>query len=461
MELGGVSVPGLSGGSDSAYLLKDLSVFQAQLGGLQTFVMVCDGAAGDSSIDAAAHLAVKAADDHLASILLAVASGKSPVLDPVSALKAIVAEANIAIASGAAGSDDSGASTMFVGAFVSADKIWFSQLGEGRAYLLHDGEARQLLVEKAVPDNTITEGSLPEEHPEDGAQADIAEIALVDMGADIEVDSENLSPGDALILCSQGAAAVLSGSDILAISSVALDAQSAAASLAAAALIAQPENSVTLVAWSDDWARFAPPPPLPPPTPPSAAVVAPAQAVQHDPFRASPAERAWLWVMSVWIVLAFLALIGAAIFSKYAMSPSTTADSSPGAGQVSESTAQGAVVASTAPEVTAPVEPTGTVQAEFPKTLTVPKNVKGGLWLRKKPTASGASNLVIQLKSGAEVQAVDTAEGKDATGKTQQFYAFKVSEIDADQVVETGTYSWPPPKAVKTVYAFAGSFQVP
>ena len=128
---------------------------------------------------------------------------------------------------------------------------------------------------------------------------------------------------------------------------------------------------------------------------------------------------------------------------------------------MSESTAQGAVVASTAPEVTAPVEPTGTVQAEFPKTLTVPKNVKGGLWLRKKPTASGASNLVIQLKSGAEVQAVDTAEGKDATGKTQQFYAFKVSEIDADQVVETGTYSWPPPKAVKTVYAFAGSFQVP
>ena len=463
MELGGVSVPGLSGRSDGAYLLKDLSVFQTQLGGLKAFVMVSDAALGDESGATAARLAVKAADDYLTSILLAVAAGKSPVLEPTLALKAIIAQASAAIASAGAEAGGSDMSTTFVGAFVSAGKIWYSQLGDGRAYLLHGGEARQLLVEKAVPDGTILEHSLPEEHAEDDLQADITEIALKSAPADIEVGSADLSPGDAIVLCSQGAAAVLSGSDILAISSAALDGQSAAVGLADAALIAQPDNSATVVAWSDDWALFAPPPPPPPPppAPSSAVVVAPAQAVQHDPFRASPAEKAWLWVMSVWIVLAFLALIGAALFSKYAMSPSTTAGSSPGAGQVTESATQDAVVATTTPEATTPTEPTETVQAEFPKTLTVPKNVKGGLWLRKKPAPSGVSNLVIQLKDGAEVQAVDTVEGKDSKGKTQQFYAFKVSEMSADQVVETATYPWPPPQAVKTVYAFVGSFQAP
>ncbi len=63
------------------------------------------------------------------------------------------------------------------------------------------------------------------------------------------------------------------------------------------------------------------------------------------------------------------------------------------------------------------------------------------------------------LKGGAEVQAVDLVEGKDANGKTQEFYEFKVSEISSDQVVETNSYPWPPPKSVKRVYAFAGSFE--
>ena len=118
-----------------------------------------------------------------------------------------------------------------------------------------------------------------------------------------------------------------------------------------------------------------------------------------------------------------------------------------------------AVAATVTQEATAVVPPAETEKPEYPKKLKVPENVSGGLWLRKKATTLGGDNLVIKLRAGAEVEAVEVEEAENANGDKQEFYIFEVSDIDSDQVVETGEHSWPPSKSVKKVYAFAPSFE--
>jgi hypothetical protein len=465
MELGGVSVPGRSQRDDGAYLLKDLSVFEARLGGLRAFVMVSNGTGDDERGDAAAHLAVRAADSHLDSILLGVAAGKSRVVEPAATLRAIVAEANTAIMSAAAEAGASSMGATFTGAFVSEGKAWFGQVGEGRTYLLRGGQAHELVVETAASDAAALGDA-----PGDGQIADATGIGTsgLDLGTEgvsVDIGSVDLGPGDVVVVCGREASSALSGSDILGISCAACDSQVAAVGLAGAAAKAEPDGSVTVAIWSSDSSLFAPPPPPPPPPLPVAASPTPGSpapiiAANDGVSRGPRAERIFIWVMAVWIVLAFSAMVAMALVSKYGL-PARTAASSSTAGAVTQPASLDAAVATATQDATAVVPPAEAVQAEYPKTLIVPKNVKGGLWLRKKPSTLGASNLVIQLKGGAELQAEDIADGKDASGKTQKFYVFKVADITSDQVVETSSYSWPPSKSLKLVYGFAGSFEAP
>jgi serine/threonine protein phosphatase PrpC len=453
MEFGGVSLPGRSPGSGGAYVVKDLSVFETQLGGLRAFVMVSDGTADDESAGVAARLATNAADAYLESILIGIATGKRPVIEPALALEAIVAEANSAIMAAAADAEASSMGATFAGALISAEKAWFGSVGEGRGYLLRGDEAHELVADTPVPEDAVSEDGSTEGQVSDHAPAETTATALGREGVAIEVGSADLNAGDVIVLCGQSASAVLGASGILGITCAACDAQLAAASLADAAAKAEPELSVTVAVWSADSSLFAPAPPAPEtPQPQPIAAPAPILAAHSAAPKGLRAERIFLWVMSGWIVFAILAFGVAALVSKPAATPGPDTGSS---------VSQGSVAATIPQEATSTVVPTETVQAEFPKTVTVPKNVQGGLWLRKKPTTLGGANQVVVLKGGAEITAVSKTEGKDGKGNTQEFYVFKVSEISADQVVETASYPWPPPKAVKTVYAFAGSFGAP
>ena len=459
MELGGVSVPGRSPHDDGAFLLKDLSAFETKLGGLKAFVMVSDGMGGGQGDNAAAHLAVKAADAYLGSILIGIAAGNAPQVEPAQALKTIVAQANAAIIKAAAAGGSSMSAT-FVGAFVSAEKIWFGQVGDGRVYLLGGDEVRQLVVDHPEAEDAAVEGVGAEHVPSEGASVaeppagDATDVILGREGVVIDVGCVELSPGDAVVLCSQGPSATLSGSDILGTSTAARDAQSAASGLALAAA-GDAEEGATVAVWSDNWSLFAPPPPQ---AHDSSAVI---YAASDDTSGGNRAERIFLITMSVVLAVEVLALLGMALIPRF-ISPGGTPPASSVSGEAaSQSASQTAAVATVTPDATASVEPTEVAQAEFPKTLTVPRNVKGGLWLRKNATTLGGSNLVAQLRSGSTVEAVDTEEAEDAKGKTQKFYVFKVSDISSDDVLETDSHPWPPSKSVKTVYAFAASFEEP
>jgi hypothetical protein len=341
----------------------------------------------------------------------------------------------------------------FVGALISAERAWLGSAGDGGAYLLRGDEARKLVVGPAastetVPDDVPADGELP-----DGEVADAIVTAVGREDLKIDVGSVFLNPGDAIVLCGRAASDVLSGADIRAITCVACDARVAAANLAGVVTNSDPEQSATVAIWSSDSALFAPAPvPVPEPTPtPSIAPPTPVPivAANNDAPRGLRAEKIFLWVMSGWIVFAFLALAVGMVYS----ATKSTAKSA-----AAVSAAQSAAALAAAQEETAALAASETVPAEFPKKLIVRKNVKGGAWLRKNPTTLGGANEVAVLKGGAEVQAVDMTQGTDDKGQIQDFYVLKVSQISAKQIVKTSGHPWPPAKSVKTVYVFTGSF---
>jgi hypothetical protein len=275
-------------------------------------------------------------------------------------------------------------------------------------------------------------------------------------GASIEVASVGLAPGDIIAVCGQTAASALHAPDMHAISSAACDARVAAMELADSVAKTGPEDSVTVAVWSADSALFTPvpAPQVHPGASPSPYPTAPVIAANSEDANGLRAERVFLWVMSAWIVFAFLALgVGALV-----VRPSNSAGTGAATGAEDSAAVQAAAAAAQAAAVAAAV-PTDTAQAKFPKELTVPKNVKGGVWLRKNPNTLGGSNEVATLKAGAKVQAVNIADGTDDTGKTQEFYVINVADISKTQILKASGHPWPPAKSVKTVYVFSGSFK--
>ncbi len=337
---------------------------------------------------------------------------------------------------------------------MSADRVWFGRVGGGSGYLIRGGEAHALTAdtppsEALVPEVVPAESEVPTD-----ASAAVVQPAPAREDARIEVGSAELSPGDAVVLLGLSASAALSGSDIPEISCAACDARVAAKDLADSAARAEPEHSVTVAVWSADSTPFAPAPPA---VSPSVRAAVPIIAANNEVTTPRRAETVFLWVMSAWIVLVFLVLGAGMLVSRPSTSANTADGSSAGGGGMPGGASQSTAVATGAVSAV----PTGTAAPEFPKQLTVPRKVKGGLWLRKGPTTLGGSNQVAQLKGGVQIQAVATTDGTDERGRTQEFYVIRVSDISAKQIVKSASYPWPPPKSVKKVYVFAGSFDAP
>jgi serine/threonine protein phosphatase PrpC len=255
MDFGGTSVSGPRPYNEDTYLLKDLSGYASQLGGLKAFIMVSDGMGGHESGDVASRLAVQAAESYIDD-LLGMAATNALDLEPAIALTEIVAEAHQAIVTAAAEAGGSSMGATFVGAFVSEQRAWIGHVGDSRAYLIRKGEGRQLTIDHSAVGRMIAEGVLTEEQAQNHPQRNVIEKALGFDGAEAEVDLVDLDPGDVLVLCSDGLSTVLSGSDMAGIVGAAANAQYASASLDDEAIKAGTDDNTTAVVWCDDWSMF-------------------------------------------------------------------------------------------------------------------------------------------------------------------------------------------------------------
>jgi serine/threonine protein phosphatase PrpC len=99
----------------------------------------------------------------------------------------------------------SGMGTTLTGALVSDDEVSIVHVGDSRAYLLRDGELRQLTRDHSLVEELRRRGRLTSEEAEEHPQRSIITRALgPDAEVDVDLHSHQVRSGDVFLLCSDG-----------------------------------------------------------------------------------------------------------------------------------------------------------------------------------------------------------------------------------------------------------------
>jgi serine/threonine protein phosphatase PrpC len=213
-------------------------------GGRGALLVLADGMGGHADGGIAARLAVTAVVDELRD-----------TADPVQRLGAAIAAANQAILEYRRTHGGEMCGTTLVVAVVGAGHAVIANVGDSRAYRLHDGELVQLTEDHSVVAEQMRAGRLPDgpvaRHP--GRNVLTRALTGEPVAADI-VDTP-LTAGDAVVMCSDGVWDVLADERLAAAMVEAPDGSSAVQGACDAAVAAGTTDNVTVVAcWVSDGA---------------------------------------------------------------------------------------------------------------------------------------------------------------------------------------------------------------
>ena len=441
MELGGESVSGPRPYNEDSYLFVDLSDDAAALGGLTAFAIVSDGMGGHQSGDVASRVAVEAARAYIDD-LRTMARGSQIKLDVAQALREISSEAHHAVVRAAEEHGGSNMGATLVAAFISGNRAWIGHVGDSRAYLVHNGTARQLTVDHSQVGRMISEGILTEEQAQHHPQRNVIERALGFEGTTAEVTQAEIESGDAVILCSDGLSTVLTGADLAAVTSGASSAQEAARRLTEEAVKAGTDDNTTAVIMCDDWDL------LRASAPRRESGRRAASKARRDALRHRRASRTSV-VFGVVALIAIAALAFGAVMS-----------TRPTAGRGSQATAPVTGPAAPAQDSTGTPNPGGTIQPDvsssdslLPSTVWATPKDNDGVWLRSVADLKETGKLV-QLKNGVALRPTKkTPDGK--------YYLFDAVDVQQDSIAKQARAvgeDWRVQYPV--VYGFVGSFSV-
>lgn len=167
----------------------------------------------------------------------------------VSALENAVTTANAKLHKEASGQQAySGMGTTLTAAFFHEGSLYLAQVGDSRAYLLRDGEIRQLTTDHTLVDEMVKRGDIGPEIARIHPLRHVITRALGSydrVAADITV--EPLQPGDKVLLCSDGLSSRVEDSVIAKKVAGAKGIKSAVTALVKAALAAGGDDNITVV----------------------------------------------------------------------------------------------------------------------------------------------------------------------------------------------------------------------
>ena len=138
--------------------------------------------------------------------------------------------------------------TLTAGTLVAGGTLLVGHVGDSRAYLLHDGELRQVTVDHSLVEELIREGRLTADEAAIHPQRSIITRALgVDAAVEVDLYPIELAPDDRLLLCSDGLTGMVQFDTIAAILRREEDPTRAATQLVDAANAAGGEDNITVV----------------------------------------------------------------------------------------------------------------------------------------------------------------------------------------------------------------------
>jgi protein phosphatase len=201
--------------------------------------VIADGMGGHAAGDVASATAVEVIQENREGL-----SAQEP-----QTLSEIVREANRAIWNKSSGDDSlRGMGTTCTMILVDGDTAQVAHVGDSRAYLMHDGELRQVTDDHTLVGRLVREGKLrPEEAARHPQRSMVTRALGVDEDVEVDVFSVSLAKGDRLMICSDGLSGMLSESDLNEVLHTESDPQAAADQLVDRANEAGGEDNITVI----------------------------------------------------------------------------------------------------------------------------------------------------------------------------------------------------------------------
>lgn len=226
-------------GNEDAWLsLPDRGVF-----------VVCDGMGGAASGEVASHIAVTTIASYLDGERLAADGGGGCHAQTVQLGRAIKA-ANAAIyAQAQASTIHSGMGTTAVAIWMSGLIVSLAHVGDSRAYLWHDHQLEPVTTDHSLVEAQVQAGLITREQSLHSAQQNILLRALGRSDeVEVELGEVAVSPGDCLLLCSDGLTRVVPDAGLaLALAQFGGDPQGACTHLVAAANAEGGPDNITVI----------------------------------------------------------------------------------------------------------------------------------------------------------------------------------------------------------------------
>jgi protein phosphatase len=196
---------------------------------------VADGMGGHRGGEVASHVALDAMEEL--------------ETDAAGSLADRVRRANRAVWDRASGDEHlTGMGTTLTAVRLDGDTAILAHVGDSRAYLLRDGELRQLTTDHTLVERMLRSGEITEEEADVHPHKNVLTRAL---GTDQEVDVDELSvtlaDGDRLLLCSDGLTGMVTEDQIQAILEAGIEPQQAAERLVRAANRAGGVDNISVV----------------------------------------------------------------------------------------------------------------------------------------------------------------------------------------------------------------------
>ena len=198
---------------------------------------VADGMGGHAAGEVASEIAVN------------VLAEQAPAHPDANALGNAVVAANRAVLRGVhEGVGREGMGTTCTAAMLEGERLVIAQVGDSRAYLLHQGKLQQLTRDHSLMADMIEAGQLTPEEARTHPQRSVITRAL---GSDPHLQPDlyeiNVETGDRLLLCSDGLSTMVQDEDIESLMARTRDPQRCASQLVNAAIAAGGHDNVTVI----------------------------------------------------------------------------------------------------------------------------------------------------------------------------------------------------------------------
>lgn len=198
---------------------------------------VADGMGGHEAGEVASELTIKTLEQ------------LAPAHPDAQALERAVEAANLNVLQAPSkGIGREGMGTTLTAAMIEGERLLIAQVGDSRAYLLHQGELQQLTRDHSLMMDLIEAGQItPEEARVHPNRSVITRAIGSDPNMKPDIYELNISSGDRLLLCSDGLSTMLEDDEIQTIMRHTASPQQCASDLVDAALQAGGYDNVTVV----------------------------------------------------------------------------------------------------------------------------------------------------------------------------------------------------------------------